>query len=139
VNLAFFLTPVAKVQWLEIRSVVADAVQILRRHRYTAVPLLDPHGRYVGTLTEGDLLFYLADRGPGGETSALAEVPRRFEHRPVGVDTDIRELLTVAGEQNFVPVVDSRGVLMGIVTRKAILSQCERLLAEHGLLPSPEN
>jgi len=139
VNLAFFLTPVARVECLETRAVVADAVKTLRSHRYTAVPLLDPHGRYVGTLTEGDLLFYLADNGPGGETSALAEVPRRFEHQAVGVETDIRELLTVAGEQNFVPVVDSRGVLMGIVTRKTILAQCVQMLAEHGLLPSPSN
>lgn len=138
-NLAFFLTPVARVECLEVRSIVAEAVRTMRRHRFSAVPLLDGHGRYVGTLTEGDLLFYLADTGAGGETAALSQVPRRAEHQAVGVDTDIRQLLAVAADQNFVPVVDSRGVLMGIVTRKAILAQCERLLAEHGLLPAPSH
>jgi CBS domain-containing protein len=139
VNLAFFLTPVARVEWLEARAVVADAVRTMRSHRFSAVPLLDAHGRYVGTLTEGDLLFYLADAGTGGETATLGQVPRRVDHQAVGVDTDIRQLLTVAADQNFVPVVDSRGVLMGIVTRKAILAECERLLAEHGLLPAPSH
>jgi predicted transcriptional regulator len=62
-------------------------------------------------------------------------VERRLAHRPVGVDTDIRQLLAVAADQNFIPVVDSRGVLMGIVTRRTILGFCERLLGQHGLLP----
>jgi CBS domain-containing protein len=135
VNLAFFLLPVANVVWLPITAAVSEAVRSMRDHSYTAVPLLDGHGRYVGTLTEGDLLFYLADHGESAETARLAAVPRRFEHRAVGIDADIRSLLRVAADQNFVPVTDSRGVLMGIVTRRAILVQCERLLAEHGLLP----
>lgn len=133
-NLAFFLTPVAQVVSLVTTDTVADAVELLRSHRYTAVPLLDRQGRYAGTLTEGDLLMHLADGRPAG--AVLTEVARRMEHRPVAVDADIRGLLSVAADQNFVPVVDSRGVLMGIVTRKAILAWCERLMATHGLLPS---
>lgn len=134
-NLAFFLTPVARVVWLPIHVPVAQAVQTMRIHRYTAVPLLDAQGRYVGTLTEGDLLFHLADAGAEADRARLADVPRRVENRAVAVDTDIRGLLTVAADQNFVPVVDSRGVLMGIVTRKAILAECAQILGEHGLLP----
>ena len=133
-NLAFFLTPVANVVWLPVTASVADAVRSIRDHSYTAVPLLDRHGRYVGTLTEGDLLFYLADHGPDAGTARLAAVERRLQPRAVGIDTDIRTLLTVAADQNFVPVIDSRGVLMGIVTRRKILIECERLLAEHDLL-----
>ena len=33
----------------------------------------------------------------------------------------LRRARQVAVHQNFVPVVDSRGVLMGIVTRKAVI------------------
>lgn len=135
-NLAFFLTPVSKVTWLPIHATVTDAIRSMRDHSYTAVPLLDPHGRYVGTLTEGDLLFWIADRGDPDDPSKLEVVPRRVEHRAVGIDADIRDLLSVAADQNFLPVVDSRGVLMGIVTRRAILVQCERLLGQHGLLPT---
>lgn len=137
-NLAFFLTPVARVVWLPIHVPVVQAVQTMRVHRYTAVPLLDAQGRYVGTLTEGDLLFHLADGGAEADRVRLSDVPRRRENRAVAVDSDIRGLLTVAADQNFVPVVDSRGVLMGIVTRKAILAECAQILGEHGLLPTVE-
>lgn len=132
-NLAFFLMPVARVVTLKTTDTVADAVELLRTHRYTAVPLLDREGRYAGTLTADDLLMHLADGRPAG--AVLNEVARRIENRPVGVDADIRGLLSVAADQNFVPVVDSRGVLMGIVTRKAILAWCERLMAANGLIP----
>jgi CBS domain-containing protein len=135
VNLAFFLTPVSRVAWLSVHASVSEAVHTIRQHRYTAVPLLDSQGRYVGTLTEGDLLFHMVDHGLTGETTRLSEVKRRVENRAVGVDADIRSLLTAAADQNFVPVVDSRGVMMGIVTRKAILAQCEELLARQDLLP----
>ncbi|MEZ4238673.1 MAG: CBS domain-containing protein [Myxococcota bacterium] len=127
-NLAFFLTPLDDVSWLPVTASVADAMVQLRRHSYTAVPLLDAQRRYVGTLTEGDLLFWLADHEGGAEGARLAAVPRRFDVRAVAVDTDVRGLLGVAADQNFVPVVDSRGVLMGIVTRRAILVHLESLL-----------
>ena len=127
-NLAFFLTPVANVSCLSVAATVDDAVQAMRSHSYTAVPLLDAQGRYVGTLTEGDLLFYLADHGDHAGDARLAAVPRRVDVRAVGVDTDVRRLIGVAADQNFVPVIDSRGVLMGIVTRRAILVHLESLL-----------
>jgi CBS-domain-containing membrane protein len=120
-NLAFFLTPLENVAWLAETATVDDAVTAMRAHSYSAVPLLDAQRRYVGTLTEGDLLFFLADHADRAREARLAEVPRRVDVRAVGVDTDVGGLVGVASDQNFVPVVDSRGVLMGIVTRRAIL------------------
>ena len=37
------------------------------------------------------------------------------------VDTRVEDLLSVAAEQNFVPVVDDKGAFIGIVTRSSIL------------------
>ncbi len=134
VNLAFFLTPVADVVWLPSSARVGEAVDSLRHHGYSSVPVLDPQRRYVSAVTARDLLSHLAL--PEGDVSdRLDRVTRRAHTRAVGIETDIRGLLAVAADQNFVPVVDSRGVMMGIVTRRAILTFCERLLAEHGLLP----
>ncbi len=136
VNLAFFLTPVAEVVWIPIGARVGEAVDSLRHHGYSAVPVLDAEGRYVGTLTARDLLSHLARPGAAA-SDALDRVTRLRDPRALGIETDIRGLLADAADQNFVPVVDSRGVMMGIVTRRAILTFCERLLAEHGLLPTP--
>lgn len=134
VNLAFFLTPVADVVWLPSGARVGEAVDSLRNHGYSAVPVLDAQGRYVDAVTARDLLSHLA-LPEGDRSDPLEQVARRTATRALGIETDIRGLLAVAADQNFVPVVDSRRVLMGIVTRRAILSFCERLLAEHGLLP----
>ena len=80
----------------------------------------------------------MSDGGPEADRVRLSDVTRRVENRAVAVDSDIRGLLSVAADQNFVPVIDSRGVLMGIVTRKAIIAECAQILGEHGLLPRAE-
>lgn len=131
-TLAFLLTPVADVVWLPLDASIAEAIDSLRAWRYTAVPILDPDGRYAGTVTAADLLFHLVEVGLEG---TLAQVERRREHQAVSVDTDVRAVLAKAADQNFVPVIDSRNVLMGIVTRRAILMHVEQHLADDVLLP----
>ena len=104
-------------------------------HRYTAVPLLDADGRYVSTLTEGDLLWKLKTANLSFEDAEhipIREVPRRFEYKAVEVTTQIEALLAVAAEQNFVPVVDSRRVFMGLVRRKAIIEYALERFARPG-------
>ena len=39
------------------------------------------------------------------------------------VDASINELKNMITEQNFVPVIDDRNILMGIVTRKRVLKE----------------
>lgn len=132
-NLAFFLTPVAEVAWMLDGTTVQDAVDAMRDHRFTAVPLLDDERHYVGTITAADLLHWITTEGR--RDVPVAKVPRQMENRAVGIDTDVRGILALASDQTFIPVVDSRAVLMGIVTRKAILTFYDRLLGENGLLP----
>src|SRR6185503_16401393 len=97
VNLAFFLTPKADVVWVPERATLRQALERMEFHRYSAVPLLDDDGRYVGTLTEGDLLWKI--RSVAGFTWTDAEritidgVPRRLEVHPVHVHVQIEELL----------------------------------------------
>jgi hypothetical protein len=61
---------------------------------------------------------------------SLAEVPRRVVHRSVNIEAQVEQLLSLAAEQNFIPVVDSRDVFIGIVRRRVILEHCARLLGE---------
>ena len=44
--------------------------------------------------------------------------------QPVRVDTRVEDLISVAAEQNFVPVIDDKGDFIGIVTRRAIMRFC---------------
>jgi len=106
----------------------------MEHHRYTAVPILTPDGRYDGTLTEGDLLWFMK-QNPRVSFEDTARVPlsavtRRLTMRPVAIDASIEQLFTLALDQNFVPVVDDREVFIGIVRRRSILAFFqERMLA----------
>jgi CBS domain-containing protein len=132
VNIAFFLTPKSEVVWVPERATMHEALELMERYRYTAIPVLDDHGRYTGTLTEGDLLWKLKHTPGltfGGSVQVpLAEVPRHTTNRAVGIAARLGALLTGAIAPNFVPVVDSRGVFIGIVRRRPIIEYCAGLL-----------
>ena len=58
-NIALFLVPKSEVVCLAQNSTMRQALEKMEYHRYTAVPLIDEHGKYAGTMTEGDLLWKL--------------------------------------------------------------------------------
>jgi CBS domain-containing protein len=127
-NVAFFLTPKSAVIWLPTNGTMRYAIERMESSGYAALPLLDAHGRYVGTITEGDLLRKLAhtEGMSFADTSQvrLDEVPVRRVIHAVGIDAEVEELFNRAVEQNFVPVVDSREAFIGIVRRREILEYC---------------
>lgn len=131
-NIAFFLLPKAEVVYLSPRSTVRQALERMERHRYTAVPLVDEDGRYTGTITEGDLLWYIKNNAQlnldSTEQVRLADIPQHVQNQPVSIYADMRDLIRLAAEQNFVPVVDDRGLFIGIVRRREIIEYCARLL-----------
>ncbi len=137
-NIAFFLTPKEEVVYISINSTMRQALEKMERNRYTAVPIVDEDGSYIGTLTEGDLLWEMKRRDVfclrDLEKIPLAEVERRFQHDAVSVYESIQALLSLALDQNFVPVLDDKGVFIGIVTRKAVIEYfAEEYLQEHRL------
>ena len=96
--------------------------------RYAPLPILNRRGEYVGTLTEGDILWGLK-RYHGLDIEGAEDIPiRSFERKrdylPVTVNTSMDQLVEAAMNQNFVPVVDDRGVFIGIVRRQAIIKYC---------------
>ena len=127
-NISFFLTPKSEVVTLRASSTMRQAMEKMEAHRYGAIPLIDDEGHYVGTLTEGDLLWRLKHalgtwREEAEMTPVLA-IERRSDHKTVHIDAEMEELIALAIHQNFVPVVDDRGIFVGIVRRKSILEYC---------------
>ena len=55
------------------------------------------------------------------EGKQLSTLPRLRDNQSVSLDADIEDLLQLAMQQNFVPVVDAHNIFIGIVTRKDIL------------------
>src|SRR4051812_12056066 len=141
-KVAFFLTVKEDVVYLQLDSTMRQALERMEYHRYTALPILDSSGRYVGTLTEGDLLWKMKHNTPSltfaeTENYRLTEVPRHVVNHPVHIDAEMEEVLSKAVDQNFVPVVDSRDVFIGIVRRRDLIQYCLRLVREkRGLVPA---
>lgn len=119
-NIAFFLTPKASVCHMLSTISIAKGIDILRECGYTAVPVIDKSGAYIGVASEGDFLWHLLDAG-GKKVESVGEIINKDKYRAVPITATMDELLDQALAQNFVPVVDDRGLFMGIVTRKDII------------------
>ena len=55
------------------------------------------------------------------EEHSNSEIEHRRTVQPVRGDSRVEDLISVAAEQNFVPVIDDKGDFIGIVTRSRIL------------------
>lgn len=127
-NIAFIITPKEEVIYEELSNTMRQAIERMEYHRYTAIPILDDKGRYVGTLAEGDLLWKLKNT-PGLDfknTSKvrISDIPMHMINEPVHIDTDIEDLIAAAINQNFIPVVDDDNIFIGIIKRSDILNYC---------------
>lgn len=133
-NIPFFLTPKQDVVVLPHRATMRQALEKMEYHRYSAVPLIDEEGKYVGTITEGDLLWKIKNTpGLSFENTHkifLTEVPQHMQNKPVHIQAKMEDLISLATTQNFVPVIDDEGVFIGIVKRSDIIDYCARLLEE---------
>ena len=122
-NVLFFLKPKQEVCVLHKGYTLRQGVEKLRQYGFAAVPVIDDEGQYCGTVTEGDLLRQVLQHENKAEWEQipLREAMRTDVKKPVNVMADMDELLSVAVNQNFVPVVDDRGMFIGIVTRQDIM------------------
>lgn len=124
-NLLFFLTPKSEVAYVYDDDSLSLALEKMEYHTYTAVPVLSRQGRYVGTLTEGDLLWFIKNHldlsREDAQKISVAVIPRRSDNVPVTVSSKMEDLLEKAMNQNFVPVLDDNKSFIGIVTRKDIM------------------
>ena len=134
INIAFFLTPKRDLVYLTTNCTMRQALERMEYNSYTAVPLIDEKGRYAGTLTEGDLLWKFKNTPnltmKDTERIPLSQVPRRLNNQPVGIYARIEDLLSLALDQNFVPVIDDNGIFIGIVRRREIMEHFIKSILE---------
>lgn len=125
-NIMFFLTPKSDVAYIYDDYSLRQTLEKMEFHRYAAIPIIDRRGHYVGTITEGDLLWNIKKNEESLSLKIAEEIPikkikRRMDNVPVRVDSNMEDLITKATNQNFVPVIDDKNVFIGIITRKDII------------------
>ncbi|MFY9174654.1 MAG: CBS domain-containing protein [Peptococcia bacterium] len=130
----FFLTPKQEVVFLSHRSTMRQVMEKMEYHRYSAIPLVDDEGRYVGTITEGDLLWKIKNTpGLSFENThkiPITEVPQHMHNEIVSIQASMEELIRLAETQNFIPVADDNGIFIGIVKRSDIIQYWAKKLRE---------
>ena len=60
-NILFFLKPKSELAYIKDYHTLRQALEIMEYHKYASVPIIDKEGKYVGTITEGDLLWGLKE------------------------------------------------------------------------------
>lgn len=130
-NIAFFITPKEDVVYLTPNSTMRQALESMEHHRYTAIPLVNEDGSYIGTLTEGDLLWKMKNTPElnfqNTNKILLSNIERHVHNKAVYINANIEDLILTSINQNFVPVVDDRNAFIGIVKRSDIISYCYNL------------
>lgn len=127
-NIAYFLTLKKDTAFLYDDYTLRQALEKMRAHGYTRIPVISREGRYIGVVAEGDFLWFMLDRGGvsmhEAEELKLKEILERKRPRPfksAGITATREELIKLAMDQNFVPVTDDDGGYIGIVTRRNII------------------
>ena len=126
-NILFFLIPKSEVAYIFEDETLRQTLEKMEHRKYSCIPILTIDGKYLGTISEGDLLWGMrhADIHDIKETEGvpIMAIPRRATYKPVHADSNMEDLLDRAINQNFVPVVDGRNVFIGIITRKEIIKE----------------
>lgn len=128
-NIASFLLPKINVAYLHEDMTLRQGLEKLRRSGYTAIPVLDKEDKYVGVISEGDFLWSIVNHNENLNEVTMKDLERmnikdvlnRGKVTAVCIDTNMEALLAQAQTQNFVPVIDDRGMFIGIITRSDII------------------
>lgn len=105
-------------------NTIRRGLEKMHESGYTAIPVINREGDYIGSVNEGDFLWYILEHqeaDPDWENHTVGEVLRPGWNPAVSITVTMDELLSQAINQNFIPVVDDRSKFIGIITRKDII------------------
>ncbi|MDD7281324.1 CBS domain-containing protein [Floccifex sp.] len=119
-NIFFFLKKKGDVFYLNSSLTIKQGLEEMKKTGYTAIPVIDKEGAYIGSVTEGDFLWYVTQENVDMD-KPLKTIIRKDFMPAVSISTSIPDVLQQSLKQNYVPVVDDRNIFIGIITRKAIM------------------
>lgn len=124
-NIFTILTPKSQTEFIEYDSTIRQALETFDFHKFTVVPLIDDEGKYVSTLSEGDVLRYIKNEANFNieiaESVKINTIEKYRSYEAITIDSTMDEVLKLAMNQNFVPIIDDRGMYIGIIKRKDII------------------
>lgn len=131
-NIAKIMIPKVSTVFLHENDTVRQGLERFTRHGYTAVPVLNAQEQYVGSVTEGDFLRHLLASGTtdrkAQERSRIGDIVRQCFCPALPIDASYSEMIAAVLNQNFVPIVDGRNTLCGILTRRVVICYLDELV-----------
>ena len=141
-NIAYFLKTKAEVIYLYENYTMRQGLEEMRKHGHTAVPVLSLDNKYIGTISEGDFLWFLVDDRKEQlfktnlsniDKIKIKDIFKKGKNPSVRITATMDEIMMRAMDQNFVPVVDDRDYFIGIITRSDIMRYISSKLANDNI------
>ena len=129
-NIAHFLETKCNVAYLYDDYSLRQGLEKMKYHGYSAIPVISREGKYLGTVSEGDFLWFLLIENENEvvhidirniENILVCDILNKEKYPSVSVVEPLDKVFEMAMRQNFIPVVDDRGYFMGIITRQTIM------------------
>ena len=128
-NIAYFLTPRQEVQALYDDNTIRKGLEVMRNSTYSVMPVTTRDNIYLGTVSVADFLWYLFDdideegtiHTKNVSKGRVQQIMKKNTYPAVNITATVEELMGRIVDQNFVPVVDGRVALVGIVTRHKVM------------------
>ena len=124
-NIMRLIVPKSLTSYIDRDQTLRQALEKMKYHGYTALPVINSLGEYAGTVSEGDFLWSMTERGEFAlkdqEELKVADILREDKFPPLHIDSGMAQVVLDLLERNFAPVVDDRGKFVGIITRRDVL------------------
>ncbi|MBP0954483.1 MAG: CBS domain-containing protein [Oscillospiraceae bacterium] len=131
-NIAMIMTPKMQTSYLYGDMTAGEGLREFMKTGYTAVPVTDREGLYLGVVSEREFLYRILEDGSlaalDSDTLTLADLASVTRFDSVTIETDTDTLMKKLVMQNFVPVTDSRGMYSGIVTRQKVIETLSHMI-----------
>lgn len=124
-NIVKLISPKKDLVYLTENNSVRQAIERLKIHRYSSVPILSVDGVYLASISEGDFLYFLFEGEYTMEELENINIMDLVKKDPKGAITvraSVEEVYLRILNSNYVPVTDDRGYFMGIIKRRDFIA-----------------
>ena len=125
-NIMSFLTPKDSTYFLEADSTIRQALEKFDYHKFSIVPLIDEEGHFISTISEGDILRFVKNNCNFdielAENVRIDELEKYRPYKSLDITCTPKDVFDLLLDQNFIPMVDGRGMFIGIIKRKEVLT-----------------
>lgn len=132
-NIIGLLRPKNTTDYLYDTYSFREAVKVLKNSGYTTLPVIDSEGIYLGTVSEGDIFWYLYENTITSDLDKvyIGTIINKKRNPAVSNVSDSKTIIDSIMKQNFLCMTDSRKCFIGIITRKDVIKYLRKKSSEN--------